>query len=103
MLQDQDSMGVNNTLAGTKLRDCWCLAAEEHVARVKAEGEAEDFSRRLTVAQEQIAEYALERHSEVAKLLEQADNLQASLHKVDGESSSNEGLSTVGQRAEVRV
>lgn len=107
VLDDMDQPSANGDAAHTATANGHSSEAqlqdavqEEHVARVKAEGEAEDFSRRLTVAQEQIAEYALERHSEVAKLLEQADNLQASLHKVDGESSSNEGLSTVGQRAE---
>lgn len=38
----------------------WWLApnAEEHVARLKAEADAENAARRLAVAQEQIAEYA---------------------------------------------
>ena len=72
------------------------------MARVKAEGEAEDYSRRLTVAQEQIAEYALERQLEVTQLLEQAEHLGSALQQFNSSGGSNsEQLGSVGQRAEV--
>jgi hypothetical protein len=53
--------------------------AEEHVARIKAEGEAADAARRLAVAQEQIAEYAAQRETEAADLVAQASSIVAFL------------------------
>ena len=77
-------------------------SAEEHSARVKAEGEAEDYSRRLTVAQEQIAEYALERHSEIAQLLVRAEQLGSALQQCGTAGSTDPPhFSLVGQHAEV--
>lgn len=53
--------------------------AEEHVARIKAEGEAADAARRLAVAQEQIAEYAAQRETEAADLVARASSIVACL------------------------
>ena len=50
------------------------MSAEEHVARLNAEGQAADSNRRLQVAQEQVAEFAQQREEEAAKLLEQVNN-----------------------------
>lgn len=55
------------------------LCAEEHIARIKAEGEAADAARRLAVAQEQIAEYAAQRETEAADIVAQASSLVACL------------------------
>lgn len=55
------------------------VCAEEHVARLKAEGEAADAARRLAVAQEQIAEYAAQRETEAADIVAQASSLVACL------------------------
>lgn len=83
--------------------DWLCWATEEHCARIKAEGEAEDYSRRLTVAQEQIAEYAQERHLEIAQLLEQAEQLGAVLQQLGTAGSSGQDhLGSAGQQAEVQ-
>lgn len=53
--------------------------AEEHMARLTAEGEAVDYSRRLTVAQEQLAEYAAQKEEDAAGYLQQAQSLQTLL------------------------
>ena len=53
------------------------LAAAEHMARLKAEGEAQHASRRLAVAQEQLAEYAAQKEMDAAALLQQAQQLEA--------------------------
>lgn len=53
------------------------LAAAEHMARLKAEGEAQNASRRLAVAQEQLAEYAAQKEMDAAALLQQAQQLEA--------------------------
>lgn len=55
------------------------LLAEEHVARLKAEAEAQDHRNRLRVAQEQLAEYAAQKQQDAADVLSQADALQAAL------------------------
>lgn len=49
---------------------------EEHMARLTAEGEAVDYSRRLTVAQEQLAEYAAQKEEDAAGYLQQAQSLE---------------------------
>ena len=59
-----------------------CGHAEEHMARLTAEGEAVDYSRRLTVAQEQLAEYAAQKEEDAAGYLQQAQSLQALLAKL---------------------
>lgn len=55
------------------------LHTEEHMARVAAEGAAVDYSRRLTVAQEQLAEYAAQKEGDSASHLSQAQSLEAML------------------------
>jgi hypothetical protein len=55
------------------------LLAEEHVARLKAEAQAQDHRNRLRVAQEQLAEYAAQKQQDAADVLSQADALQAAL------------------------
>ena len=47
------------------------------MARLKAEGEAQHASRRLAVAQEQLAEYAAQKEMDAAALLQQAQQLEA--------------------------
>lgn len=49
------------------------------MARLTAEGEAVDYSRRLAVAQEQLAEYAAQKEEDAAGYLQQAQSLQAML------------------------
>ena len=49
------------------------------MARLTAEGEAVDYSRRLTVAQEQLAEYAAQKEEDAAGCLQQAQSLQTLL------------------------
>lgn len=58
------------------------LLAEEHMARLTAEGEAVDYSRRLTVAQEQLAEYAAQKEEDAAGYLQQAQSLEALLQSL---------------------
>ena len=55
------------------------VPTEEHMARLTAEGEAVDYSRRLTVAQEQLAEYAAQKDEDAAGYLQQAQSLEALL------------------------
>ncbi len=50
--------------------------AEEHLARLKAEAEAQDCANRLRVAQEQLAEYAAQKESDANALLAEAETLQ---------------------------
>ena len=52
------------------------------MARLTAEGEAVDYSRRLTVAQEQLAEYAAQKEEDAASYLQQAQSLQTMLASV---------------------
>lgn len=71
--------------------------AEEHQARLKAEAEAENATRRLAVAQEQIAEYAMQREGEAGHLLGQVAAVHTALASAlqqAGEGGSN--LSDVG-------
>ena len=49
------------------------------MARLTAEGEAVDYSRRLTVAQEQLAEYAAQKEEDAAGYLQQVQSLQTLL------------------------
>ncbi|KAK9816451.1 hypothetical protein WJX72_000489 [[Myrmecia] bisecta] len=58
------------------------LYHEEQQLRLKAEGEALDVSRRLAVAQEQLAEYASQKAADARTMLEQAQALQEALGKV---------------------
>jgi hypothetical protein len=60
---------------------CQLHLAEEHVARVRAEAEAEDRANRLRVAQEQLAEYAVDKSDAALKLFQQAEAVESSLQK----------------------
>lgn len=68
------------------------LDAEEHMARLKAEAEAEDKAARLQVAQEQLAEYALDKLTSATDVLGQAQLLEHNLESL---------LQASGPRAEV--
>ncbi len=83
---------------------CSCHA-EEHKARLKAEAEAEHATRRLTVAQEQMAEYAQQRESEAGSLLVEVQALQATLSSAlqQQNGDSSEGLSAATAQIKVHV
>jgi len=53
--------------------------AEEHTARVRAEAAGEHAVRRLTVAQEQLVEYAQQQAADTVSVLEEAQALEALL------------------------
>ena len=53
--------------------------AEERTAREEAEGQVQDISRRLVVAQEQVAEFAQHRETEAETLLQQVESALSSL------------------------
>lgn len=53
--------------------------AEEHIARLNAEGQAADSNRRLQVAQEQVAEFAQQREEEASTLLQEVSRALSSL------------------------
>ncbi len=77
--------------------------AEEHQARLKAEAEAENATRRLAVAQEQIAEYALQREGEAGHLLGQVQAVHAKLASAlpqDGNAGSS--LNDLGAQVQAR-
>lgn len=67
---------------------------EEHIARVTAEGQAVDYSRRLAVAQEQLAEYAAQKEEDAANHLRQAQSLEALLQEM---LQSNSGSQNADQ------
>ena len=64
------------------------MLAEEHQARLNAESEAAHSSRRLAVAQEQVAEYAAQRQAEAGRLLEQ---VEAALGKLTANEDDSVG------------
>jgi uncharacterized protein YbjQ (UPF0145 family) len=66
--------------------------AEEHVARLKAEAEAEDKANRLRVAQEQLAEYAAEKSEVAASVLQQAEAVEAALHQLMADTTAGSSL-----------
>lgn len=57
-------------------------AAEEHLLRLKAEADAQDKAQRLQVAQEQLAEYALEKSRAAEDILQQAQAIEQALQVV---------------------
>jgi len=65
------------------------LLAEEHTARVKAEAAGEHAVRRLTVAQEQLVEYAQQQAADTVSVLEEAQALEALL--TGGGSAASNG------------
>eukprot|EP00775_Hariotina_reticulata_P012285 gene12285-12421_t len=52
------------------------LLNEEHLARLRAEADALDKATRLRVAQEQLAEYALEKSKSASSILQQAETVE---------------------------
>ena len=64
--------------------------ADEHVARTRVEGELEDCTRRLAVAQEQVAEYAHERSTEAQQLLDRATQLHALIGQTNGQAAPHQ-------------
>lgn len=56
-------------------------AAAEHMARLQAEADAQDKRRRLAVAQEQLAEYAMQKETDARSLLQDAQEMEAQLKK----------------------
>lgn len=70
MVTDGDDPGTNQALY------------EERLARQKAEAEALDKANRLRVAQEQLAEYALQKSKDADALLEQAEAMNEMLGNV---------------------
>ncbi|KAG2500287.1 hypothetical protein HYH03_001865 [Edaphochlamys debaryana] len=57
-------------------------AYDEHVARLKAEAEAQDAANRLRVAQEQLAEYSAQKAEDTEGLLQEADRLREALRQL---------------------
>lgn len=69
------------------------MSAAEHMARLKAEGEAQNSSRMLAVAQEQLAEYAAQKEADAAQLLEEAQELEALINRtMQGEAAESSGV-----------
>lgn len=64
---------------------------EEHNARVKAEAEAEESSRKLAVAQTQLTEYSLQKSEDVEDLEKDADLMETLLTQMlEAQNSDNE-------------
>ncbi|EFJ53122.1 hypothetical protein VOLCADRAFT_115699 [Volvox carteri f. nagariensis] len=59
--------------------DAGASSYEEHIARLKAEAEAQDCANRLRVAQEQLAEYAAQKEEDSAGLVQEAERLKEAL------------------------
>ena len=76
--------------------EIFAVPAEEHVARLNAEGQAADSNRRLQVAQEQVAEFANQREEEASTLLQEVDRALASL-QAGGEAGNSSSILTVLQ------
>lgn len=77
--------------------------AEEHKARLKAEAEAEHATRRLTVAQEQMAEYAQQRESEAGGLLGEVQALRTALAGALQEPSVDSSTGLAAATAQIQV
>ena len=78
--------------------------SEEHVARLRAEAEAQDKARRLVVAQQQLAEYATQKEEDAAGLLKDAEELVSVIGgSQNGEiSNSNSTASLLGKVESLR-
>ncbi|KAG2445151.1 hypothetical protein HYH02_008619 [Chlamydomonas schloesseri] len=66
-------------------------AYEDHVARLKAEAEAQDAQNRLRVAQEQLAEYAAQKEADANDLLQEAEKLKDALRQLLEQPGSTAG------------
>lgn len=62
------------------------------MARLTAEGQAVDYSRRLAVAQEQLAEYAAQKEEDAASHLRQAQTLEALLKELVQNNAGNQAM-----------
>ena len=62
------------------------------MARLKAEADAQDSQNRLRVAQEQLAEYAAQRHADTSALEQQAAELRDALASALSTSGGSEAL-----------
>lgn len=63
-----------------------CAVAEEHLLRVRAEADAVDKAQRLQVAQEQLAEYAIEKSQAASGILQHAEAVEQALQLLTGNS-----------------
>ena len=79
--------------------------AEEHKARLKAEAEAEHATRRLTVAQEQMSEYAQKRKHEAGSLLGEVQALRMALSNAAQQptADSSAGVGMAAASAQIKV
>ncbi|KAG2439554.1 hypothetical protein HXX76_004907 [Chlamydomonas incerta] len=83
---------VDNAQPGTNGGDPGAPTAyEDHVARLKAEAEAQDAQNRLRVAQEQLAEYAAQKEADANDLLKEAEKLQHALRQLLEQPGSTAG------------
>jgi len=62
---------------------------KEHLARLKAEAEAEETSKRLAVAQTQLAEYSMQKSDDVEQLEQQAVVLEELFNELKGSWSDS--------------
>ncbi|KAK9821755.1 hypothetical protein WJX81_004208 [Elliptochloris bilobata] len=70
---------------------------EEHTARLNAEAQAADTSRRLVVAQEQVSEYAAQREKEAGEFLAAAGALEAALAAARERAAGGEASVSAGE------
>lgn len=77
-------------------------AADEHMARLRAEAEAADKADRLRVAQEQLAEYASEKSEAAVQALVQVQALDAALSAALSGSSGELGSSSAALVAQLQ-
>lgn len=82
----------------------FCLPAEEHAGRLRAEADAEANARRLMVAQEQWGEYLGQKAGDSSALLERAQALQALLQQMapsaGGDAAAAAALGEMGRLVE---
>jgi len=80
---------------GTHSGDAAAALHAEHQARIQAESDAQDKGRRLAVAQEQLAEYAMQKEADASSLLQDAHQLEGLLSSfLDSAGGTASGGST---------
>lgn len=77
-----------------------CAHTEEHAARLRAENDAQDKSRRLLVAQNQFAEHATQKERDAVELLKEAQDLFSA---VDGDMEAQTSDPEVAARVQVML
>eukprot|EP00878_Enallax_costatus_P007578 GHUV01007935.1.p1 GENE.GHUV01007935.1~~GHUV01007935.1.p1 ORF type:complete len:658 (+),score=224.07 GHUV01007935.1:58-2031(+) len=85
-----DSEGTNAASADTSVEPSTNPTAaleEEHLLRLRAEADALDKAQRLQVAQEQLAEYAVEKSQTAAGILQHAEAVEQALQLLTSSSS----------------